>query len=83
MSRLNKFAALSPSRKTRPIKLSRDRRFFRKLHRAFEFRRLFFNVEIFGMEIVDLAKLVRSQRRTSWRFRELNELFLIVNIRQC
>ena len=57
-------------------------RFFRQFHRSLEFRRFFFDAEILRMEIVDLGQLVWSQRRAFGRFREFDQLFFVVNIRQ-
>ena len=44
--------------------------------------RFFFDTEIIGIELVDLRHVVAGQLRTLRRFGELNQLLLVINIRQ-
>src|SRR5437868_5713296 len=56
--------------------------FLRQLHRAFEFWLLRFKTEVVGIQIVNPGYVLARQWRAIGRFREFNELGLLVNVGQ-
>jgi hypothetical protein len=60
---------------------SRSGGFLRQLHGPLEFRRVFFDAEISGIEFLNLRHVVRRQRRGVGSFCKFDELFFVINVR--